>query len=122
VATRLVIRIDFDSDRRLGPGKIALLEAIGTTGSIAAAGRGFGMSYRRAWLLTDELNRTFDMPLIEAHGGGRSGGGTNLTPLGARVVELYRTAEANAKKSIAREVRRMERSLTRPRKRFKVER
>ena len=49
-----------------------------TTGSIAAAGREFGMSYRRAWLLADELNRTFDTPLIEAHGGGRNGGGTTL--------------------------------------------
>lgn len=119
MATRLVLRIDFDSGRRLGPGKIALLEAIGTTGSIAAAGREFGMSYRRAWLLADELNRTFDMPLIEAHGGGRNGGGTTLTPLGERVVTLYRTAETNAEKSIAREVRRMEQSLARPRKRSK---
>ena len=115
MATRLVLRIDFDSDRRLGPGKIALLEAIRTTGSIAAAGREFGMSYRRAWLLADELNRTFDMPIIEAQGGGRKGGGKTLTPLGERVVKLYRTAEANAEKSIAKEVRRMERSLARPR-------
>ena len=110
-----MLRIDFDSDRRLGPGKIALLEAIGATGSIAAAGREFGMSYRRAWLLADALNRTFDMPLIEAHGGGRNGGGANLTSLGERVVTLYRTAEGNAAKSIAREVR----SLARPRKKLK---
>lgn len=119
MATRLVLRIDFDLTRRLGPGKIALLEAIGTTGSIAAAGREFGMSYRRAWLLADDLNRTFDTPLIEAHGGGYKGGGATLTPLGERVVTLYRTAEANAQKSIAREVRRMERSLARPRKKLK---
>ena len=111
MATRLVIRIDFDTGRRLGPGKIALLEAIGRTGSIAAAGREFRMGYRRAWLLADELNQTFDMPLIEAHGGGRHGGGATLTQLGDRVVTLYRTAEANAQKSIAKEIRRMERSL-----------
>src|SRR5262245_35962537 len=111
MATRVVLRIDFDTGRRLGPGKIALLEAIGRTGSIAAAGREFRMGYRRAWLLADELNQTFEMPLIEAHGGGRHGGGATLTPLGERVVTLYRTAEANAEKSIAREVRRMERSL-----------
>jgi molybdate transport system regulatory protein len=111
MATRLVLRIDFDTGRRLGPGKIALLEAIGRTGSIAAAGRQFGMGYRRAWLLADELNRTFDAPLIEAHGGGRNGGGATLTPLGTRVVALYRMAETNAQKSIAKEIRRMERAL-----------
>jgi molybdate transport system regulatory protein len=111
MATRLVLRIDFETGRKLGPGKIALLEAIGRTGSIAAAGREFGMGYRRAWLLADELNQTFDTPLIEAHGGGRNGGGANLTQLGERVVALYRTAEANAQKSIAREIRRMERAL-----------
>ena len=111
MATRLVLRIDFDTGRRLGPGKIALLEAIGRTGSIAAAGREFGMGYRRAWLLADELNRIFDKPLLEAHGGGRNGGGASLRQLGERVVTLYRTAEANARKSIAKEIRRMERAL-----------
>ncbi|HMN87883.1 MAG TPA: LysR family transcriptional regulator [Bauldia sp.] len=111
MATRLTLRLDFDTGHRLGPGKIALLEAIDRTGSIAAAGREFGMAYRRAWLLTDELNRTFGKPLIEARGGGRNGGGAALTALGREVVALYRAAEAKAEKSIAAEVRRMSRSL-----------
>jgi molybdate transport system regulatory protein len=111
MATRLTLRLDFATGRRLGPGKIALLEAIGRTGSISAAGREFGMAYRRAWLLTDELNRMFKEPLIEAKGGGRKGGGAVLTDLGERVVSLYREAEGKAIRSAAREIRRMERSL-----------
>ena len=111
MATRLTLRLDFATGRRLGPGKIALLEAIGRTGSISAAGREFGMAYRRAWLLTDELNRMFKEPLIAAKGGGRKGGGAVLTDLGERVVSLYRAAEEKAVKSAEREIRRMERSL-----------
>jgi molybdate transport system regulatory protein len=111
MATRLTLRLDFATGRRLGPGKIALLEAISRTGSISAAGREFGMAYRRAWLLTDELNRMFKEPLIAAKGGGRKGGGAVLTDLGERVVSLYRAAEEKAVKSAGREIKRMERSL-----------
>jgi molybdate transport system regulatory protein len=114
MTTRLTLRLDFATGRRLGPGKIALLEAIDRTGSISAAGREFGMAYRRAWLLTDELNHMFKEPLIEAKGGGRKGGGAVLTELGQRVVSLYRTAEGKAIKSMASELRRMERSLSAP--------
>lgn len=114
MATRLTLRLDFVTGRRLGPGKIALLEAIGRTGSISAAGREFGMAYRRAWLLTDELNHMFKEPLIEAKGGGRKGGGAVLTGLGERVVSLYRAAEGKAMKSMASEIRRIERSLSGP--------
>jgi molybdate transport system regulatory protein len=111
MTTRLTLRLDFATGQRLGPGKIALLEAIGRTGSIAAASRQFGMAYRRAWLLTDELNRTFKEPLIQARGGGRKGGGAVLTDLGERVVSLYRAAEGKAMKSMASEIKRIERSL-----------
>jgi molybdate transport system regulatory protein len=114
MATRLTLRLDFDTGRRLGPGKIALLEAISRTGSISAAGRQFGMAYRRAWLLTDELNRTFKEPLIAAKGGGRKGGGAVLTELGEKVVSLYRAAEGKALKSAASEIKRIERSLATP--------
>lgn len=111
MSTRLTLRLDFDTGTRLGPGKIALLEAIDRTGSIAAAGREFGMSYRRAWLLTDEVNRTFDQPLVEAHGGGRNGGGAALTKRGKEVVALYRSVEDAARKSTVREVKRLARVL-----------
>src|SRR5262249_7621159 len=114
MATRLSLRLDFETGRRLGPGKIALLEAIGRTGSISAAGREFGQAYRRPRLLADELNRMFKEPLIETRGGGRKGGGAILTDLGERVVSLYRAAEGKAIKSMANELRRMERSLSSP--------
>jgi molybdate transport system regulatory protein len=113
MATRITLRLDFDTGSRLGPGKIALLEAIERTGSIAAAGREFGMSYRRAWLLTDEVNRIFDKPLIEARGGGRNGGGAVLTARGREIVALYRSVESAARKSTERDVRRIARILAR---------
>ena len=71
----------------LGPGKIALLEAIGETGSIRAAGNRFKMSYRRAWSLVAELNGMFATPLVRAEAGGKGGGGATLTPLGRDVVD-----------------------------------
>ena len=92
--TRLTVRLDFDAGRRLGAGKVALLEAIDTTGSISAAGRAHAMSYRRAWLLVDELNQLFAAPVVAAHHGGAKGGGAALTDEGRRIVALYREAEA----------------------------
>lgn len=92
--TRLSLRIDIHPAGRLGPGKIDLLEAIEETGSISAAGRAMGMSYRRAWLLIDSLNGMFRQPLVEAASGGAKGGGAALTPLGREVVAHYRAIEA----------------------------
>ncbi len=84
IAPRL--RILFPGGLRLGPGKIELLAAIGETGSISAAGRALGMSYRRAWLLIDEANRMFTAPLVLASAGGSHGGGAQLTDLGRSVI------------------------------------
>lgn len=98
-ATRLTIRVDFGAQGALGPGKIRLMELIGEKGSITAAGRAMKMSYRRAWLLVDALNRMFREPLIETQHGGSGGGGAVLTPLGQRVVALYRGIEADASAS-----------------------
>lgn len=92
----LSLRIDFPSGQRLGPGKVQLLEAIDATGSIAAGGRTMDMSYRRAWLLVDELNRMFGAPVVDAQHGGNRGGGARLTALGREVVAHYRAAEAKA--------------------------
>ena len=111
--TRLTIRFDFDGERRLGPGKIALLEAIAQTGSISAAGRAHKMSYRRAWLLVEELNRLFGQPLVTARPGGVKGGGAELTDAGARVVALYREAEAKMKLCAALEIAHLESALAR---------
>jgi molybdate transport system regulatory protein len=80
----------------LGPGKIRLLEAIDKTGSITQAGRKLGMSYRRAWLLVDDLNNCFRDPVVNVHQGGARGGGAGLAPFGKKLVERYRSIETDA--------------------------
>lgn len=77
----------------VGPGKIALLEAIAQTGSISAAARQIGMSYRRAWLLIDEVNLALKSPAVDTSTGGARGGGTALTPVGRALVKRYRAIE-----------------------------
>jgi len=81
---RLTLRIDFDGERAIGPGKIKLLELIDALGSISAAGRRMEMSYRRAWLLVDALNRCFREPLVASHAGGAAADGS--APLSATVL------------------------------------
>ena len=73
------LRITFAPGMRLGPGKMDLIEAVGRTGSISAAGRELGMSYRRAWLLIDQVNAVFTEPVVVASAGGAQGGGAQLT-------------------------------------------
>lgn len=85
----------------LGPGKADLLEAISATGSISAAGRKLKMSYRRAWLLVEELNGSFQGALVAADKGGAHGGGARLTELGARVLHHFRNMERKTQKAIA---------------------
>jgi molybdate transport system regulatory protein len=92
----LTLRLDLAPGQSIGHGKIRLLEAVRDYGSISAAGRSMRMSYRRAWMLIDELNRMFVEPLIETKHGGTAGGGAELTAFGQRVVERYRSIEANA--------------------------
>ena len=95
----LFLRIDLGAERMLGPGKVRLLEMIDEVGSISAAGRALGMSYRRAWVLVDETNRCFSAPVVEAHPGGRAGGGAELTTFGREVVGHYRAIERRAARS-----------------------
>ncbi len=86
-------RIDFAEDSNLGPGKIALLEGIKTYRSVSEAARQMGLSYRRAWLLLDSLNKSFDMPATVNSVGGRGGGGAEVTPFGVLLIERYREVE-----------------------------
>lgn len=79
----------------IGPGKADVLDAIDREGSISAAGRALGMSYRRVWLLVDSLNRCWTEPLVETHAGGGAGRGAVLTPLGREVAEAYRALQAD---------------------------
>jgi molybdate transport system regulatory protein len=103
--TRLSIRLDLPSGDRIGPGKIALLEAIQASGSISGAARALGMSYRRAWLLVEEINESLQQPAVTAATGGRQGGGAALTPSGERVIALYRSIEDIARSSAKEEFR-----------------
>ncbi|EKF61533.1 putative ModE family transcriptional regulator [Agrobacterium albertimagni AOL15] len=80
----------------VGPGKADLLAAIAETGSISAAGRSMGMSYKKAWHLVDTMNKCFKTPLIETSKGGKGYGGATLTPLGQEVLSRYRAIEAKA--------------------------
>ena len=87
---RLRVSIVFESGARIGPGKAKLLESIRDTGSISAAAREMGMSYKRAWLLFDSMNQAFTEPVVTAAPGGAGGGGATLTPFGAEVLKRYR--------------------------------
>ena len=94
------IRIPFGDDYAIGPGKADLLEAIDRTGSISAAARALKMSYRRAWLLVDTMNRCFKQALVETATGGARGGGAHVTELGRDVLLRFRTIETKATSSI----------------------
>jgi molybdate transport system regulatory protein len=98
-------------DIAVGPGKVDLLESIAQEGSITAAARELGMSYRRAWLLVDTMNRCFRRPLVEAATGGKRGGGAKLTATGEDVVRRYRRVEQSASRAARNDVRALVRLL-----------
>jgi molybdate transport system regulatory protein len=87
------IRIDFTAEVNLGPGKIALLEAIKSTGSISDAARSLGMSYRRAWLLVNSLKEGFSEAVTISATGGKGGGGARVTPFGLSLIKQFRLLE-----------------------------
>ena len=106
------MRLDFGPGQAVGHGKIRLLEAIRDHGSISAAGRSMGMSYRRAWLLVDALNALFDQPVIATKHGGQGGG--ELTAFGSRVVERYHAIEAKAHTAVAADLAVLAAATVRP--------
>jgi molybdate transport system regulatory protein len=91
-AIRLRLRL-YLGDAMLGPGRADLLQGIADTGSISAAGRAMGMSYRRAWTLVETLNAAFATPLVDSIRGGPGGGGARLTEAGAQVLHHFRQIE-----------------------------
>ncbi len=101
---RFRIRVTTGASIAIGPGKIELLEAIRDTRSITAAAKAMGMSYRRAWMLVDELNKSLKSPAVASVIGGGTGGGSELTATGQQVVEVYRRIEAGATAACAAEL------------------
>lgn len=93
---RFRMRITTGDVIAVGPGKIALLEAIQETGSITAAAKSLGMSYRRAWMLIDELNRSLRVAAIDSSKGGASHGGSVVTDTGKELIAVYRRIESTA--------------------------
>lgn len=111
---RFRMRITVGEQVAIGPGKIELLEAIREHGSISAAARAMDMSYRRAWVLLDETNRSLKTPATTAAQGGQQGGGTALTPTGEKIVALYRAIEQNAAQANAAPLGTLRRLLAKP--------
>lgn len=106
VPTKIVPRLRFKLGPviLLGPGKTDLLEAIDHTGSISAAARSMGMSYKRAWLLIDEMNRHLSEPVVSAAFGGSHGGGAHLTEFGREVLARYRHMQTSLETSLADDI------------------
>jgi molybdate transport system regulatory protein len=111
MAIKLRLRIDLTPTSAVGPGKIELLEHIEKTGSISAAGRAMDMSYRRAWLLVDELNRLFKGRVANAGPGGKAGGGARLTPFGRELVRRFRGMEETARGALAKDIAALRKAL-----------
>ena len=100
---QVFIRLDLPNGARIGPGKIALLEAIRSEGSITAAARHLGMAYRTAWLLVQEINNTLQRPAVTTTQGGPNGSGASVTPVGEKVIELYHSIEGITRASAHQE-------------------
>ncbi len=107
----LTLRIVGAGPPAMGPGKADLVERIAQTGSISAAARAMGMSYRRAWQLVDALNAAYKAPVVVTAIGGQRGGGARVTPYGKRLVARFRAMEYKASASIATDLKRFMRQL-----------
>jgi molybdate transport system regulatory protein len=114
--SQLRFRILLKPGFALGPGKIDLLAGIAETGSISAAGRRMGMSYKKAWRLIDEMNHAFRKPLVDAVKGGSAGGGAKLTPTGQTVLDRYRAMETRAARLYGRELKGLNALVAKPRR------
>ena len=98
------LRVTFSDTFYLGPGRADLLEGIAGTGSIGAAGKAMGMSYKRAWSLVQALNEGWGSPLVETSRGGAGQGGASLTADGQFVLERYRAMQTKTRAAIAEDV------------------
>lgn len=105
---RFRLRLVFGPDEWMGPGKAELLDHIAQTGSISAAGRKMGMSYKRAWQLVDTMNAMFKSPLVHSSRGGAKGGGAVLTDAGHTVLAEYRALEQKARAAGGQHIARLQ--------------
>jgi len=112
-AATIRIRIAVGENIAIGQGKADLLEVIGRTGSIAAAARELGMSYRKAWMLVDEMNQCFASPVVVAAKGGPGGGGAQVTPTGQEALARFREIQGRASSAIEDQVRAFRKRLLR---------
>jgi molybdate transport system regulatory protein len=111
----LTLRVLGPRAAAMGPGKAELIRRIEQTGSISAAARAMGMSYRRAWQLVEALNRDYREPVVATAVGGQRGGGARVTPFGRRLVARYRAMEDKASSAIAADLKRFAGELRRRR-------
>lgn len=111
---RLRLRLTNETGIVMGPGRADLLDLIAETGSIAAAGRRMGMSYRRAWSLVESLNSSFNAPLVETAKGGAERGGARLTKLGQELLAAYRALMTAAENAGQKELARFEAAMLPP--------
>lgn len=114
MTARISLKILLDSATRLGPGKAELLAGIRDTGSIAAAGRRMGMSYKRAWQLVSSLNDCFAEPVVVTARGGSAHGGAVLTATGEAVLDAYGRMLAATERAVEDEMSRLDALMARP--------
>ena len=114
IRARLILDTAQGEEIAMGPGKAELLEAIAETGSISAAARKMGMSYRRAWLLVDTMNRCFKTALVSSSAGGTQGGGASLTPLGGEVLAIYQKLEDSLEAAAQQQATALRKLLAKP--------
>jgi molybdate transport system regulatory protein len=113
----LTLRVLARDAPAMGPGRAELISRIARTGSISAAAREMGMSYRRAWQLVESLNASFKYPVVSTEIGGRRGGGATVTAFGRRILRDYHKMEEKASSAIAADLRKFCRTLRKPRTR-----
>jgi molybdate transport system regulatory protein len=109
--TRLSLRLELGHVVRLGPGKVRLLELIDELGSISAAGRAMGMSYRHAWLLVDSLNQAFRLPVVATKPGGNASKRAEVTPFGRDMMRRFNAIQAAAQAAVAADLQALEADL-----------
>jgi molybdate transport system regulatory protein len=110
----LMLRILAEDHPAIGPGKAELVALIDATGSISAAAREMGMSYRRAWQLVEALNASFIEPVVVTAVGGKRGGGAVVTAFGRELVALFRAMESKASEAVAADIERLQRQMRKP--------